>query len=100
MIVSLYIRKMFLLTWLPQKKNYVVDFHVELNFSNELWLLISRTTQIKLAVILMSWVNTLICILQHYEKVLIQGDFNFGIEEQHMKSFCENCNFYKITNKL
>ena len=53
-IVSLYIRKVFLLTCLPQKKNYVVDFHVELNFSNELGLLISRTTQIKLAVILMS----------------------------------------------
>ena len=75
MIVSLYIREVFLLTCLPQKKNYVVGFHVELNFSNEQWLLISRTT-------------------------LIPGDFNFGIQEQHMKSFCENYNFYKITNKL
>ena len=27
-----------------------------------------------------------------YEKTLIMGDFNVGIEEQHMKAFCDNYN--------
>ena len=44
-----------------------------------------------------------------YEKVLILGDFNVGIEEQHIKTFCNNYNLtslmkqstcYKIPNNL
>ena len=31
-----------------------------------------------------------------YEKVLILGDFNVGIEEQHMKAFCDNYNLTSI----
>ena len=32
-----------------------------------------------------------------YEKILILGDFNVGIEEQHMKAFCDN---YNLTNPI
>ena len=32
-----------------------------------------------------------------YEKILILGDFNVGIEEQHMKAFCDN---YNLTNPM
>ena len=32
-----------------------------------------------------------------YEKILILGDFNVGIEEQHVKAFCHN---YNLTNLI
>ena len=31
-----------------------------------------------------------------YEKVLILGDFNAGIEEKHMKCFCDNYNLKSL----
>ena len=31
-----------------------------------------------------------------YEKVLILGDFNVGIEEKHIKCFCDNYNFKSL----
>ena len=31
-----------------------------------------------------------------YEKILILGDFNVGIEEQHMKAFCDNYNLTSL----
>ena len=31
-----------------------------------------------------------------YEKILILGDFNVGIEEQHMKAFCDNYNLISL----
>ena len=31
-----------------------------------------------------------------YEKILILGDFNVEIEEQHMKAFCDNCNLTSL----
>ena len=31
-----------------------------------------------------------------YEKNLILGDFNVGIEEQHMKAFCDNYNLTSL----
>ena len=31
-----------------------------------------------------------------YEKILILGDFNAGIEEKHMKSFCDNYNLKSL----
>ena len=31
-----------------------------------------------------------------YEKILILGDFNVGIEEQHIKAFCDNCNLTSL----
>ena len=31
-----------------------------------------------------------------YEKFLILGDFNVGIEEQHTKTFCDNCNLASL----
>ena len=33
-----------------------------------------------------------------HEKILL-GDFNVGIEEQKMKSFCENYNFTRLTKQ-
>ena len=35
-----------------------------------------------------------------YGKVLILGDFNVGIEEQHVKAFCDNCNLKTLPNNL
>ena len=31
-----------------------------------------------------------------YEKILILGDFNVGIEDQHMKAFCDNYNLTSL----
>ena len=31
-----------------------------------------------------------------YEKVLISGDCNIGIEEQYTKAFCDNCNLTSL----
>ena len=31
-----------------------------------------------------------------YEKILILGDFNVGIDEQHMKDLCDNYNLTSI----
>ena len=31
-----------------------------------------------------------------YEKILILGDFNVGIEEQHIKAFCDNYNLTSL----
>ena len=31
-----------------------------------------------------------------YEKILILGDFNAGIEEKHMKCFCDNYNLKSL----
>ena len=34
-----------------------------------------------------------------YEKVLLLGDFNAGIEEKHMKCFCDNYNLKSLTKQ-
>ena len=35
-----------------------------------------------------------------YEKMLILGDFNEGIDESHMKSFCETYNLTNLINLI
>ena len=35
-----------------------------------------------------------------YAKILILGDFNVGIEEQHMKAFCDNYNLTSLIKQL
>ena len=35
-----------------------------------------------------------------YEKILILGDFNLGIEEQHVKAFCDNYNLRSLIKQL
>ena len=34
-----------------------------------------------------------------YEKALILGDFNAGIEEKHMKCFCDNYNLKSLVKQ-
>ena len=35
-----------------------------------------------------------------YKKVLILSDFNVGIEEQHIKGFCDNYNLTSLIKQL
>ena len=74
------------------------SFYVELNLRNEKWLINCSHNPNK--TMICNHLDALSTYLDlhatTYEKILILGDFNLGIEEQHMKAFCDNYNLTSL----
>ena len=74
------------------EKNHTESFYVELNLRNEKWLINCSYNPDK--TMICNHLDALSTYLDlhstTYEKVLILGNFKVGIEEQHMKTFCDN----------
>ena len=84
----------FLITCLSHR-----DFYVEVNLRNEKWLVNCSHNPNK--TMICNHLDALSTYLDlhstTYEKVFILGDFNVGIEEQYMKTFCHN---YNLTSRI
>ena len=74
------------------EKNHIESFYVELNLRNEKWLIYCSYNPNK--TMICNHLDALSTYLDlysaTYEKILILGDLNVGIEEQHVKAFCDN----------
>ena len=80
------------------EKNHIESFYVEINLRNEKWLINCSYDPNKTMIC-----NHLDALSKHldlysttYENILILGDFNVGIEEQHLKDFRDNCNLTSL----
>ena len=80
------------------EKNQIESFYVELNLCNEKWLINCSYNPNKFMIY--NHLDPLSTYLDlhstRYEKILILGDFNVGIEDQHTKAFCDNCNLTNL----
>ena len=80
------------------EKNLIESVYVELNLRNEKWLISCSYNPNK--TMICNHLDALSTYLdQHsttYEKILILGDFNAEIKEQHMKAFCDNYNLTSL----
>ena len=74
-------------------------FYVELNLRNSKWLINCSYNPHKnnIGTHLDKIGLSLDVFSSKYERFLLLGDFNVGVEETHMKSFCEN---YALTNLI
>ena len=83
------------------EKNHIESFYVEQNLRDEKWLISSCSYNPNKSMIC-NHLDALSTYLDlhstTYEKILILGNFNVGIEEQHMKAFCDNCNLQALSN--
>ena len=81
------------------EKIHIYSFYVELNLPNEKWLINCSYNPNK--TMICNYLDVLSTYLDLdstiYKKNVILGDFNVGIEEQHMKAFCDN---YNLTSLL
>ena len=80
------------------EKNHIESFYVELNLCNEKWLINCSYNPNKTMICNhLDAVSTYVDLHSTtYEKILIWGDFNVGIEEQYMKAFCDNYNLTSL----
>ena len=92
------VRRENILLLATDEKNYKESFYVELNLRNEKWLINSLCNPKKtMTCNHLDWLSTYLDLYSTtYEKVLILGNFNVGIEEQHMKAFCDNYNLTSL----
>ena len=84
---------------LTKDKEPIESLHVELNLLNENHLINCSFNPHKTLIIkhLATWSNFLDLYSSTYAKMLILGDFNVGIDEPHLKPFCET---YNLTNLI
>ena len=97
--IMLYIREDIPSNLLATNKEPIESLYVELNLQNEKYLINCsynpHKTTIKNHLATLS--NFLVLHSSKYKKMLILGDFNVGIDETHMKFFCET---YNLTNLI
>ena len=100
--IKSYIRKDILLNLLATDKEPIESLYVKLNIRNEKYLINCsynpHKTMIKNHLATLS--NFLDLHSSKYKKMLILGDFNIGIDEPHMKSFCETYNLTNLIKQL
>ena len=96
--IMLYIREDIPSNHLATDKDPMESLYVELNIRNEKYLINCsynpHKTMIKNHLATLS--NFLDLASSKYKKMLILGDFNVGIDEPHMGSFCETCNLTNL----
>ena len=89
--ILLYIKEVIPSYLVATEKEPVESFYVEINFRNKKYLISCSYNPQKIMV--SNHLATLEKFLDlhslKYEKVLILGDFNVGVNEQYMQSFCE-----------
>ena len=97
-----YIKEDILLNLLATDKEPIESLYVKLNIRNEKYLINCsynpHKTMIKNHLATLS--NFLDLHSSKYKKMLILGDFNIGIDEPHMKSFCETYNLTNLIKQL
>ena len=98
---SCYIREDVPLNLLATDKEPIGSLYVELNQRNEKYLINCsynpHKTMIKNHLATLS--NFLDLYSSKYKKMLILEDFNVGIDEPHMKSFCVTYNLKNLIKK-
>ena len=96
--ILLYKREYILSYVIAIEKNPVERFYMELNFRNKKYLINCsynpQTTMISNHLVILEKFVDLHS--SKYEKVLILGDFNVGLNEQHIQSFCETYNLKSL----
>ena len=97
--IMLYIREDIPSNLVATDKEPIESPYVELNLRNEKYLINCSCNPHK--TVIKNHLTTLSDFLDlhssKYKKMLILGDFNVGIVESHMKSFCET---YSLTNLI
>ena len=80
------------------EKNHIESFYVEVNLRNEKWLINCSYNPNKTMICNhLDALNTYLDLHSAtFEQILILGDFNVGIDEQHMKAFCDNYNLTSL----
>ena len=100
--IILYIREDIPSNLLATDKEPTESFYVELNLRNEKCLINCSYNPHK--IMIKSHLATLSNFLDlrssKYKKMLIFGDFNAGINESHMNSFCETYNLTNLMKQL
>ena len=85
-------------TLLPLNKTLARAFYVELNLSNEKYLVNCSYNPLRTAI--SNHTATLKSILDlhpsNYKNILILGNFNVGVNEEQMKTFCETYNLNNL----
>ena len=80
------------------EKHHIESFYIELNLYNEKLLINCSYNPNK--TMMCNHLDALSIYLDlhssTYEKVLILGDFNIGIDEHHVKAFCDNYNLTSL----
>ena len=85
--IILYVREYIISNLLTtDERNHIEVFYVELNLRNEKWLIKCSYNPNKSMICLSTSLDL------HSTIFFIVGDFNVGIEKQHLKAFCDNCN--------
>ena len=99
--IMLYIREDVPSNLLATDKEPIESLYVELNLRNKKYLISCsynpHKTMIKNHLATLS--NFLDSYSSKYKKMLILGDFNVGIDEPHMKSFCVTYNLKNLIKK-
>ena len=69
----------------------IEGFYVEINLHNQKWLISCSYNPHKnnISAHLDSLSKSLDLFSTNFERIILLGDFNVGVEENHMKSFCE-----------
>ena len=77
---------------LTSEEKPIESFHVELNLRNSKWLVNCSYNphRNKISAHLDRLSKSLDVFYSNYDKLLLLGDFNVRVDENHMKSFCEN----------
>ena len=96
--IILYLREDIPSNLLATDKKPTKSLCVELNIRNEKYLINCSYNSHKIMIKnhLATLSNFLDLHSSKYKKMLILEDFNVGIDEQHMKSFCETCNLTNL----
>ena len=97
--LMLFVRKDILSNLLVIEKKPIESFFIEINLRNSKWLINCSYNPHKnnIAIRLDRLSESLDTFSSDYEKFIILGDFNVEINENHMKSFCEN---YDLSNLI
>ena len=95
----LFVRKEIPSNLLVIEKKPIERFFIEINLCNRKWLIncFYNPHKNNIATHLDRLSESLDTFSSDYEKFIILGDFNVEINENHMKSFCEN---YDLTNLI
>ena len=90
--LMLFVREDILSNLLTSEEKPIESFYVELNLRNSKWLVNCsyNPQRNNISAHLDRLTKSIDAFSSNYDKLLLLGDFNVGIDEIHMKSFCEN----------
>ena len=100
--LMLFVREDITSNLLTSEEKPIESFYVELNLRNSKWLVNCsynpHRNNINAHLDRLS--KSLDVFSSNYDKLLLLGDFNVGVDENHMKSFCENYDLKSLIKQL